>query len=100
MNTQRTVTDTRLDSLERSSNRWRIAAITILAGGVGLLVGGLTERSLPVYDYAASNTTLYRFGPDGSIEYMKVEEGVHTSEGYLYWGEMRVNDDRRYPPKP
>jgi hypothetical protein len=86
---------------DRSQAGWKLAAIGFGAGLAGLLVGGMsTQPSAHDYSYVATGDTIYRIDRAGRIEYLRVENGVRSADGYFGWGEVRIDPARRYSPKP
>lgn len=99
--TQSDSIDRRLSRLERSNARWRAAAIAALAGGIGLLIGGAGQpRAGQGYQYMATDDTIYRVTQDGRFEYIKFENGFRSPDGYFNWGQVRIDNNRRYTTKP
>lgn len=96
----------RLASLERSSNRWRLAAVGSITLLAGLLIGGMGQSNIQlpaqpeetdpkaVVGYAGTSDTIYRIHHDGSITYLKVPKGDRTAKGYFTWGDVKI--DRNY----
>ena len=92
----------RLARLERSNGRWRMAAVALAACGVGLAAGGLAQPDLeePEYGYAAVGETIYRIDQKGDIEYINVNTGFRSAEGYVSWGKVRLDRSRTLKDKP
>ena len=93
----------RLRRLERSNTRWRMLAVALGAGGIGLVAGGMAQpRELQAddYRYVATDDTIYRIDPQGRFEYIKFENGVRSTLGYFDWGRVRIDPERRYSPRP
>lgn len=93
----------RLGRLERSNSRWRLLAVALVAGGVGLVAGGLAQpesESEPEYGYASVGETIYRIDQKGDISYINVSSGFRTAEGYVAWGKIRLDRSRTLKDKP
>ncbi|PCI08514.1 hypothetical protein COB72_08090 [bacterium] len=95
----------RLASLERSSNRWRLAAVGSITLLAGLLIGGMGTNSTldaqpqkddpkAIIDYVGTSDTIYRIHNDGSITYLKIPKGERTAQGYFGWGNIKI--DKNY----
>ncbi len=101
--------DTRLRSLERANARWRGAAVALLAGGVGLLVGGMAQpRNAPPpqdqtqegYQYVAVGESIYRIDKYGRISYLNVVGGLRSADGYYSWGRFKIDPERSLLDRP
>ncbi len=99
-NTQ-TTTENRFSALERSTARWRIAAVGASALLAGILLGGMdqpnnTNASDPkeVVGVTGIDGQLFRIHRDGSITYIKIKNAERTSEGLFDWGDVII--DHKY----
>tara|TARA_R110000782_G_scaffold45706_10_gene101372 strand:- start:21220 stop:21564 length:345 start_codon:yes stop_codon:yes gene_type:complete len=93
----------RVARLERSNSRWKLAAVALFAGGVGLVAGGLAQPDAvdePEFGYASVGETIYRIDQKGDIEYINVNTGFRSAEGYVSWGKVRLDRSRTLKDKP
>jgi len=106
MNTQPTnelTTQDRLSALERSSARWRVAAISSIALFAGVLIGGMgTSSNQPnttdpkaIVGVAGTADAIYRVHQDGSMTYLRIPKGERTAEGYYSWGDIKIDSTRK-----
>lgn len=99
MNTKNNTED-RLAALERSSNRWRLAAISSIALIAGVLIGGMgnqpdTTDPKAVVGFAGTAERLFRLHEDGSMTYLRIPKGERSAKGYFNWGDVRIDTSRK-----
>ena len=94
-------TESRLAVLERSNNRWRLAAIGASALLAGFFIGGMGQPAKPaeytpkdVVGVAGTDEQIFRIHRDGSITYIKVQNGQRTANGLFDWGDVLI--DHKY----
>lgn len=102
---QQSAVVSRLERLERSNARWRAAMLALVAALGGLAVGGMGGQPGATgvtggYEYVATDNTIYRIDGVGRIDYIRLEDGVKSAEGYFGWGPVRIDPARSYSPKP
>lgn len=102
MNTKNNTED-RLYSLERSSARWRLAAISSLAMLAGIFIGGMgdtlaqpdEENPKAIVGVAGTADAIYRVHQDGSLTYLRIPKGERTGNGYFNWGDIKIDKSRK-----
>jgi hypothetical protein len=102
MTNTHTNVENRLSVLERSNNRWRLGAIGATALLAGLLIGGMGQPAVPaqgedpkaVVGVAGTEDTIFRIHQDGSITYLKINNGKRSAQGLFDWGNVLI--DRNY----
>lgn len=107
--TVQTAAEDRLYRLEKSNARWRGVTIALLAGALGVILGGLAQpQSAPDardqtpmgYQYVSVNDSIYRIDRYGQISYLNVGDGLRSAEGYYGWGRLKVDPQRRLQDRP
>ncbi|MCC5822176.1 MAG: hypothetical protein LAT64_14075 [Phycisphaerales bacterium] len=106
--TPHTVED-RLQRLEKSNARWRGLIIALLAGSLGVILGGMAQprerpdvldQSHMGYQYVSVGDLIYRIDKFGEISYLNVGDGLRTANGYYGWGRLKVDPQRRLQDRP
>ena len=102
MNTQHTTahTDDRLSALERSTGRWRMAAICSITLLTGIIIGGMgmqpdTNDPKAVVGITGTADSIYRIHMDGSITYIRIPKGERSVNGFFDWGDVEIDHSRK-----
>ncbi len=97
--TEPTIND-RLMALERSSARWRLAAIASIALLGGILIGGMGNQSAAadpkaVVGFAGTAERIFRLHQDGTMTYLRIPKGERSAAGYFNWGDINIDESRK-----